>query len=242
MSVPHIDEADLPQDGLYHYTNAGGLYGILTDEKLWATHAAYLNDSQEFLFGMGLIQEELKNFERELKVMDTSSDPEFSDLVAMMPPAISRGLQLELQERAAFLRQKAGPFVTCLSAARDQLSQWRGYGAGGGYAIRFDAADLRKSLDGYTAPVQIAPEQIDIFAVPIMKRRLIKMERRHRSDSVRPKTTPSIRRQIPGTDCQWNQRRRRHSRGACAGTGTHPGQPDANCVIGTSNPPKTSRV
>jgi hypothetical protein len=83
MSVPHIDEADLPQDGLYHYTNAGGLYGILTDEKLWATHAAYLNDSQEFLFGMGLIQEELKNFERELKVMDTSSDPEFSDLVAL---------------------------------------------------------------------------------------------------------------------------------------------------------------
>ncbi len=106
MSVPHIDEADLPQDGLYHYTNAGGLYGILTDEKLWATHAAYLNDSQEFLFGMGLIQEELKNFERELKVTDTSSDPEFSDLVAMMPPAISRGCSWSFKREQPFCARR----------------------------------------------------------------------------------------------------------------------------------------
>jgi hypothetical protein len=43
---------DLPEH-LYHYTDAGGLYGILTSEVLWATHIAFLNDTREAFYGAG---------------------------------------------------------------------------------------------------------------------------------------------------------------------------------------------
>jgi hypothetical protein len=47
MTLRVIDDDDLPED-LYHYTDAGGLHGILENNTLWTTHAAYVNDSQEF--------------------------------------------------------------------------------------------------------------------------------------------------------------------------------------------------
>lgn len=31
----------------FHYTNAAGLSGIIQNQTLWATHYAYLNDSEE---------------------------------------------------------------------------------------------------------------------------------------------------------------------------------------------------
>jgi hypothetical protein len=32
---------------LFHYTTESGLYGILRSQQLWATHYAYMNDSEE---------------------------------------------------------------------------------------------------------------------------------------------------------------------------------------------------
>lgn len=32
---------------LFHYTNAEGLIGIIESQSIWATHYAYLNDSEE---------------------------------------------------------------------------------------------------------------------------------------------------------------------------------------------------
>lgn len=32
---------------LFHYTNAKGLIGIIESQSIWATHYAYLNDSEE---------------------------------------------------------------------------------------------------------------------------------------------------------------------------------------------------
>jgi hypothetical protein len=58
MSAPSPDD-NLPEE-LWHYTTAGGLHGILERNQLFATHAAYLNDSQEFVFGMQLVVEDTK--------------------------------------------------------------------------------------------------------------------------------------------------------------------------------------
>ena len=171
MSLP---DPPLP-DELYHYTNAGGLHGILEHNALWATHAAYLNDSQEFTFGMQLLLAELEASEKPPpQPPKAASDLTIADvLVAVLPWLLSKALRLHFQQRTEFLRQNAGPFVTCLSAARDQLSQWRGYGTGGGYAVRFDPHALRESLVRYRPQVQTPPEEI--FGVPILERRLIKM-------------------------------------------------------------------
>ena len=62
---PIIEDDDLPEH-LYHYTNAGGLHGILESNSLYATHAAYLNDWQELLYGMQMALDELQGMVEEL--------------------------------------------------------------------------------------------------------------------------------------------------------------------------------
>ena len=46
---------------LYHYTSQKGLLGILKDQKIWATHVQYLNDSTEFHFAIDLARSVLKS-------------------------------------------------------------------------------------------------------------------------------------------------------------------------------------
>jgi hypothetical protein len=44
---------ELPNDLVWHYTTFKGLEGIVAG-KLWASHAAYLNDTLEFTYGLGV--------------------------------------------------------------------------------------------------------------------------------------------------------------------------------------------
>lgn len=174
MPVPSPND-NLP-DELWHYTTAGGLHGILQHNKLFATHAAYLNDSQEFLFGMKVVVEEMKRLaQNPPPELLEGWDPKLSPpMIKIMIQRASAALVVQFAIRSMFLRLNAGPYVSCLSAERDQLSQWRGYGVGGGYAIRFDPQALKASLDTYIPPVQPPPEET--FGVPVAQRRLIKME------------------------------------------------------------------
>jgi hypothetical protein len=48
------------QDLLYHYTDAGGLMGILESQRLWASNAAYLNDPTELLHARSVYREWLE--------------------------------------------------------------------------------------------------------------------------------------------------------------------------------------
>ena len=172
MSGPSTDD-ELPE-ALYHYTDAGGLYGILQKEQLWATHVTYLNDSQEFLLGMDLIDAQLdKLVSPPPAELQNATAPTPSDLLAALPLAANRGLKQQFRVLSEILLKEAGPFVACLSATRDQLSQWRGYGAGGGYAIRFDTKAFQQHLYAHAAGIKLTTE--GIFALPIQKRELGKV-------------------------------------------------------------------
>jgi hypothetical protein len=48
----HI-EAD--EEVLYHYTDAHGLLGIVQSRQLWASNAAFLNDSTEVTYIRGVL-------------------------------------------------------------------------------------------------------------------------------------------------------------------------------------------
>ncbi|MEE6139854.1 DUF2971 domain-containing protein [Mycobacterium sp. 050128] len=153
VSVPVIEDDPLPDEPLYHYTDAGGLHGILEKEALWATHAAYLNDSQEFVFGIQKIEAELRQLAQhppdEAKGAWDPNLPEWA-----IQPAIQlaiSGLGARLGKATVSLRENLGPYVTCLSQSEDQLSQWRGYGQGGGYSIRFNTHKLRESVRDHNA-------------------------------------------------------------------------------------------
>ncbi len=48
---------------LYHYTNAAGLNGIISSNRMWATNISYLNDSSEILYASELIKQTLEESE-----------------------------------------------------------------------------------------------------------------------------------------------------------------------------------
>jgi hypothetical protein len=179
MTLPVIDDDDLPED-LYHYTDAGGLHGILESNRLWATHAAYLNDSQEFVYGMQVIINELSAWVKDVpEEAKQGWDPALPLPGVMIPVAIwlsAAAVAAHLQQRTQFLRQNFGPFVTCLSEEGDQLSQWRGYGGGGGYAIRFDPQALRESVQRNGVPSDQRLPGMTPGQVPVGARRFVKME------------------------------------------------------------------
>ena len=90
MSLPVSEDDDFPPDlELYHYTTANGLHEILNKNVLWATHVAYLNDSQEFTYGMQVIVDELSAFARNPPAEAMEGwDPRLSFRALVIPVAV----------------------------------------------------------------------------------------------------------------------------------------------------------
>lgn len=160
ISLEEIVERHFPPEEWFHYTTIGGLRGILDTSALWGTHIAFLNDSQELEYGV----EALARLVR----IRAEQMPEFTeneDGTNSFHPIASlwQGTDQSMLDRKEELKQEYGPFVSCLSRSRDQLSQWRGYGRGGGYAVRFDPSVLKESirqvdLEGKPVPDAPIPE------------------------------------------------------------------------------------
>jgi hypothetical protein len=137
-----------PTEEWYHYTTITGLKGILDKTQLWGTHIAYLNDSREIEYGIEALARLVKMRSQEL--------PEFKDnadgTATFFPMAsLWSGTDGSILDRKEVLKHDMGPFVACLSRSRDLLSQWRGYGRGGGYAIRFDPKVLADTIHQVTS-------------------------------------------------------------------------------------------
>lgn len=175
---PGADGAAGDDDGLlqiadlYHYTAVDGLHGILEDKQLWATHARYLNDTQEFTYGLDIILDELTRILDEVRRVNANAGPSrpssgpgevsYDDLKTWFlegvlsvldpnfeddEPDIAAKMRNGAERTAtlALLEDMVTPFVACMSTERDQLSQWRGY-ARGGYCVRFDSGTLQSSM------------------------------------------------------------------------------------------------
>lgn len=97
---------------LWHYTGTAGLEGIVSSGKFWASHVRYLNDASEFDYGRALIEEVLNQ--------QGEKNPALAE---MMRRDAGFGNPIE---------HGPEPFVVCFCEDGDLLSQWRGYGAGGG--------------------------------------------------------------------------------------------------------------
>ncbi len=181
MSAPLVDDVVLPTD-LFHYTTGGGLLGILQSQSLWGTHAAYLNDAQETTYGLDIVLRELDAMGSQPKI------PKELDQDTLWPPAVNHpvfrwiatkvmiALVRQLaRDRVTFLRQNAGPFVTCLSEQGDQLSQWRGYSGEAGYAIRFDSNALRESVKANQPSTQLKFDHPALGPLELGTRHFVKM-------------------------------------------------------------------
>lgn len=140
---------------VFHYTTAAGLYGIACSKTLWASHIHFLNDKEE---GAGFSKRILPMILRpEFKKYVAESE----DLSARVQAADHLGVDLfdhwlkkivEGFKNAQDVAQDR--YLTSFSTAKDDwisknglLSQWRGYGLDGGYAIVFDAKGLAGLLN-----------------------------------------------------------------------------------------------
>ena len=142
---------------LFHYTTAGGMEGILRNQTLWATHATFLSDTSEMLafaerlpnvlrpaIGAGIEPHLAIPANQELLQQAGGKDKLLDALVRETSGSLYAAL-FGTAVSAPYIE----PYVMSFCTSKDSrvqghglLSQWRGYGPDGGYALIFDMARL----------------------------------------------------------------------------------------------------
>jgi hypothetical protein len=120
-----------PVKPLFHYTSLKGLRGIAESKSIWATDARFLNDRSEIEY-----------------IAD------ITDGIIEYRLLSEKGNKADLRQLSDTLRlwrrthSRAGAIYVCsLSEQGNQLSQWRGYCAGGGgVSVGFDSVELHNSM------------------------------------------------------------------------------------------------
>jgi len=116
------------QKVLYHYTNLSGLKGIVENQCFYLSNSTFLNDKEEFLYGIALF----KAIAEDLLTKKMFKGNEY----------LIRKIVDELSKIA-----QSNRYVTCFSFEGDLLSQWRAYSDDGkGIAIGFDLQKLKEAF------------------------------------------------------------------------------------------------
>lgn len=175
--------AETGTDALYHYTDAQGLLGIVRSGQLWASNAAFLNDSTEMTYIRDVLPKVAGQLRREHGVKAESREYA-RDVLA----GTRRFSEVEVRTASVIGMLEGTPdmasglydvYVSCFCAHGDLLSQWRGYPpSGGGYAsalrpesvrrgpgmlrrVIYDEEQRQQLLHGLLAPVARAVVSID---------------------------------------------------------------------------------
>jgi hypothetical protein len=135
---------------IWHYTTASGLQGILKSQQLWATNILFLNDEEEFTGFFNkrlatLLQEAVAEGVKEIRKKENGQQ-----IIDSLGGEAGIRSVLITAFRNATLKHRA--FVTSFCSPPETetsdglLSQWRGYGPDGGYAIVFDSRKINELL------------------------------------------------------------------------------------------------
>lgn len=123
---------------VWHYTDAGGLLGMLEHNELWASSYLHLNDGAEVTTGITAFDVQLAQ----------------AELSASERSFVANHLE---QAKGGLLG--AQTFILSASMAGDSLSQWRGYAGGSGFAVCLDGAEALDLVGRY--PLQGGEEEAD---------------------------------------------------------------------------------
>jgi hypothetical protein len=131
-SFLQTDVLKLPRT-VYHYTSFDGFKGIARDEKIWASHSDYLNDSSEARHLLSVISKNVKDWK-------LSGNEDYRSAQKQLLSFIKSPLATQY-------------YIASFSEVGDALSQWRAYCKRGGVSIGFSAESLLKArtehqLDG----------------------------------------------------------------------------------------------
>jgi hypothetical protein len=129
---------------LWHYTTMSGLKGIVENGNIHATNIRYLNDSQEFDFGLDYLKKVILSNEIDSQVENIPLNEDMSLLDHLITLRINYILSCFRDDPS----RSSEYFVTSFSSNPDVLSQWRAYGKEKvGYSIKFDSASLHYPSD-----------------------------------------------------------------------------------------------
>jgi len=139
---------------LYHYTNWEGLWGILQTQCLWATNYRFMNDDSELLsFKKPLIEVLTTYFKKELdKQLKEHSDAnkfinENGGLDAYSKHLAENWIEnlYNVTGHEFYIASFCGEHNKYINE-NGLLSQWRGYGKDGGFALVFNRQKLDEIL------------------------------------------------------------------------------------------------
>lgn len=147
-SPPYSEESR--DDALFHYTSADGLIGILQNEEIWGTAYYCANDESELAAGKGVLT---PVFSLATHKMIETNDPLVQTFSRRGVDILeyARGFEQKITAQAL---SSLCAYITCFckpTGAEDfchgLLSQWRGYGADGGYALQFSRKKLLAAIE-----------------------------------------------------------------------------------------------
>jgi len=121
---------------LTHYTDLAGLKGIIENNELWLSHAAFLNDPQELEHGV----------DQTKKVLNNLLDDEAVGATAKARQKLIKDIAADMED---FERPAA--YIACFCQRSDILSQWRGYASRQGVSITFKMSGLRSCFSDLDA-------------------------------------------------------------------------------------------
>lgn len=137
-----------------HYTSASGLHGIVTSKTIWASHTSFLNDTEEVVGFFDrvlpiLLKPEFERYWKEVEDLPSlvqarflSEEDAFNHYLKKIVDGFKEA-ELRAQDHyVASFCTTDGPWIS----EHGLLSQWRGYGPDGGYAVVFDSEGLESLL------------------------------------------------------------------------------------------------
>lgn len=140
---------DALDDALFHYTTATGLAGIFKSNTVWSTAYYCANDEQELAAGKGVLT---GLFREEMYALEKSDDKRIRTFLGRGVNPLEYADHFEGLVTAMALGALCA-YITCFCrpATKEDflhglLSQWRGYGQDGGYAIQFSRRKLEAAL------------------------------------------------------------------------------------------------
>lgn len=133
------------EDALFHYTTANGLIGIFDTGEIWSTAYYCANDESEMATGKGVLAPLFRSMTHRL--IETN-DPRVQTFQKRGVDILEYANHFE-QQIASLALNSLCAYITCFCKPTKEedfqhglLSQWRGYGADGGYALHFSRMKL----------------------------------------------------------------------------------------------------
>lgn len=141
---------EVKRNGIYHYTDIEGLFGIVKNQCLFASHIKFLNDWKEFDVGYTRILKKLKNCISPWEVNRNSSKElnEIFDEIKKIPAAPSDDNSKKVIQTISdcfiyygLSRLTSNVYAISFCEDRDNLNNWITYAKENGVSIEFDFSE-----------------------------------------------------------------------------------------------------